>query len=166
MNRRAFIVSAGSAAVLPLAGCPWSKTQIENEINTILDQAANVLVVVEPNAFWLAPFQKAIAALKVAEQQWTAGGTINIIIDALNAVEGVLAVIPTTAPYAALIAVLVGGIEAILNALPQRAAVMARVAAPNPYHGQVKIAPNAKAFKTAWNAACDAKPELAGAKLP
>lgn len=171
MNRRKFVqrfalVTAGGAVVGSLTGCPWTTGQTVNEINVILDQAANILVVIEPNAPWLKPFQNAIVALKSAEQQWQGGGSVQILISALNTVEEVLAVVPETASYAPLIAVLVGGIEAVLAALPQaQASAAARMAKPNPYRGKVTMTASAASFKKAWNDACAANPQLAGAKL-
>ena len=71
MNRRQFGKSlAGASALvavgpvlLPLTGCPAG--QVENEINTILQEAVGIIAVADPGVSWLADFSKATALLKV-----------------------------------------------------------------------------------------------------
>ncbi len=120
MNRRLFLKAAavtGAAATLPaIEGCGTSEA--ENAINTVLKEAAAVLAVAVPGAPWLAQLQQAIAALMMAEQQWSNGGPVQIVDDALNAIVAITAVIPPTATYSPLIDVLVAGIEAVLALLP------------------------------------------------
>lgn len=132
-----------------------------NEINTILQQAAAVLAVVEPNAPWVAEFKNAIAALMVAEQQWQTGGTVQIVIDALNTIVAITAVIPLTAPYSPLIDILVAGIEMVITALVPSAAPPATVKATrqgNPHVGAYAIPhrtfhSQSSTFKWCWNQA-------------
>jgi len=126
----AVVVVAPSA--LMLEGC---SVNVKALLNTVLDSANAIIKVAAPDAPWLQSLENAVAALQQAEQQWSAGGAVQIIISALNTVQGVLSVIPITAAYSPLIAVLVAGIEAVLVALvPQQAPTPATVnAARNPY---------------------------------
>ena len=147
----------GGAALLE--GC--NSGTVINDINVILQQAAAVLAVVEPNAPWVAEFKLAIAALMTAEQQWQTGGAVQIVIDALNAVVAVTAVIPLTAPYAPLIDILVAGIETVIAVLaPSPSPVVpANVKATrqgNPHVGAYAIPHRAfhsqtSTFKWCWN---------------
>ena len=100
MNRRQFgknaigLMAIGTAApaALLVEGCTGS--QVINEINVVLKEAAAVLAVAEPGAPWIAPLQQAIAALLAAEQQWQTGSTVQLVIDALDVIVAVTAVIP------------------------------------------------------------------------
>lgn len=119
MNRRMFLKASGTgAAVLALApttlltGCAFSVTGM---LNTILSTLNSILSVAEKNAPWLPGLQAAIAQLENAEATWKTGGASAIVIDALNTVEAVLAVVPLTTAYSPLIDVIVAGIEAIIN---------------------------------------------------
>lgn len=154
-------------------GCvPPSISSIENDINTVLDEATNVLVVADPNAAWVPQLQSAITALKTAEASWSAGGAEQIVIDALNTVEAITAVIPLTAAYSPLIDVLVAGIEAVMELFPASAtplAVGARLSA-NPHVGRVKLVHHAfhsrsKEFKALWNETALANTGLRGATI-
>lgn len=127
MQRRDFVkrvtaigvVLIASPAALVMEGCTVNVTAL---LNTVLDAGEAIIKVAEPNAPWLQSFESALAALEQAEAQWSAGGAVQIVISALNTIEAVLAVIPVTAVYSPLIAVLVAGIEAVLTALfPQPA---------------------------------------------
>jgi hypothetical protein len=162
MNRRSFLISGAALSVVPsgllLEGCTAS---IVDLINTVLNAAANVLVVAEPGAPWVAQMQQAIVALQQAEQSWQAGGAVAVVIDALNTIEAVCAVIPFTAQYSVLISVLVAGIEAVLALFPAQAVQVskAKIAVPNPYIGRFTLVHKAfksrpDEFKTAWNALC------------
>lgn len=147
----------GGAALLE-EGCTGS--QIVNEINVILQQAAAVLAVVEPTAPWVAEFKNAVAALMTAEQQWQTGGTVQIVIDALNAIVAVTAVIPITAPYSPLIDILVAGIETVILALapsPVPAAKSVKAARAGNPHVDAYVMPHrmlhsqVSTFKWCWN---------------
>ena len=174
MNRRAFLITGAALAVVPsglaLEGC--TSANIEQLINTVLTAAANILVVAEPNAPWIPDMQKAIAALQQAEQSWQAGGAVTIVIDALNTLEVITAVIPFTASYSGLIDILVAGIEAVLALFPAQAVQVskAKVAAPNPHIGRYKLAHKAfhnqaKEMVAAFNAVALDNPALAGAAI-
>lgn len=122
MNRRKFLVKFAQATAAALAvgattvtieGCTFN---ITDAINTVLNSALAILKVAEPGATWAAQLASAIAALQQAETTWQAGGAATIVIDALNTIEAVLAVIPETAAYAPLIDILFAGIEAVMSA--------------------------------------------------
>jgi hypothetical protein len=122
MNRRNFlkkltagaaIALASGATVVTVEGCAFN---ITDAINTVLNSALAILKVADPSATWVGSLASAIAALQQAETSWQAGGTSTIVIDALNTIEAVLAVIPVTAPFSPLIDILVSGIEAVMAA--------------------------------------------------
>lgn len=152
---------------LALEGCSLDPKAL---INTVLTAAEAILKVAEPNATWLAPLQAAITALQQAELQWSAGSAVQIVIDALNTIQAVLAVIPVTEVYSPLIAVLVAGIEAALTYFvpPQSAHVNSksiRMRVNNPYLSsrRVELKPRSffhptyqSAFKAQWNELADA----------
>lgn len=151
---------------VPTTGC--TPTQVVAEVNVVIDQATNIIAVADPGASWLPELRQAVASLKAAEASWQGGGVINVVISSLNTVEAIVAVIPQTAAYAPLVAVLVAGIEAILVAFePQPAAVRANramVTNSNPYVGRVKVS-SVKDSRKQWNAIVDANPQLALARL-
>lgn len=179
LNRRQFgrnaigLMAVGTVApTVLLEGCAGS--EVINEINVVLKQAAAVLAVLEPNTTWSIALQKAIAALMTAEQQWQTGSTVQLVIDALDAIVAITAVIPITAPYSPLIDILVAGIEAVLAALPASSnnAGVRATANGNPHIGKYKFqshwyrkTPTAGEFKSAWNGVATTSPALAGAVL-
>lgn len=141
-----------------LAGCtPSQVKQVEGDINVVLDQAASVLVVLDPNSPAVADIQKGIAALKTAEAAWIDGGAVQDVVNALNILEEAAALIPLTAPYAGLIGVLVAGIDIVLNYLaPGSVSALRKTVALNSYHGRAVIAHHrfrsrSYDFKQAWN---------------
>jgi hypothetical protein len=144
--------------VIPTTTTGCSGSQVVNEINVVLQEAASVLAVAEPNSPWVPELKQAIAALMTAEQQWQTGGTVQIVIDALNTIVAITAVIPITSVYSPLIDVLVAGIEAILAALPQSSTMTAVRATPqaNPHVNAYKLQHHflhspAGNFKLNWN---------------
>lgn len=173
LNRRLFLKTASatgtilviSPAVL-LDGCTGDS--VINLINVALQAAENVLAVVEPGAAWVSDFQAAIAALKTAEASWQAGGAVQIVINALNTLVAVTAVIPLTAAYSPLIDILVAGIEAVLAALP---ASTTTTLSQNAHYGHTQLKKphllqsKVGAFKQQWNDVVNANPALAKAKL-
>ena len=153
-----------------LTGC--TSAQVEAEVNAVLTQATNVLVVADPSAPWVPQLQKAIADLKTAEATWTSGGTVAVVIDALNTIELITADIPLTAQYSPLIDVLVAGIEACLALLPSTAATnMSAKMSRNPHIGRVvlkhhfTVSGNVKEFDNAWNSAANSNVALHGALI-
>ena len=178
MERRSFLKRLAGAIALALAtgattvtidGCSFD---IKSAINTVLNSALAILKVAEPNATWTASLASAIAALQQAETNWQAGGAATIVIDALNTVEAVVAVIPITAPYAPLIDILVAGIEAVMSAfgltkqLPPMAMSKRGVIVNSSHYGRATISTSFAhptwqgAYKHHWNA------EPAALKLP
>ncbi len=139
-----------------IAGCSTT-AEITNAINVILSSAEAVIKVAAPNAPWLGSLASAIAALQQAESTWTAGGAITLIDDALNTLSAVLAVIPVTAVYAPLIAILVAGIEACLALIPVSAKLAAKPAPASPYHGMTALnkphwlQTRTGAYRNQWN---------------
>ena len=158
-KKSALLAVATATLALPgLEGCTGN--EVESLINTVADSALNLIAVADPGASWITPLTNAVAALKQAETTWAAGGAVAIIEEALSTVEAVLAVIPITAVYAPLVAILVSGIDAVLNALPTTPAATAALAkaSMNPYHGRVTLKKphvfqtKVGAYKSQWNA--------------
>ena len=174
----AVLLSGTFAASVPLTGC--TPAQIENEINTVLQETGAILAVAEPGAAWVAQLDKAAAALKAAEATWTAGGAVQDVINALNTIADITAVIPLTAAYSPLIDILVAGIDSVLELLVPKpvttaqasgasllsfAAFAASAARPyNPHKGRAHVK-NHKDSKAQWNEYVAAHPELAAALL-
>jgi hypothetical protein len=173
INRREFAVGAGVVSIAPAVLITGCSVNIKALLNTVLDAAAAVIRVAEPNAPWLPELTAAIAALKQAEASWQSGAPADVVIAALNTVEAVLAVIPMTAKYSALIDVLVAGIEAVLAALsPNQGATSPHLAMnPNVHRNRVALKKphifqsEVGAFKQQWNEVVSSNPQLASAKL-
>jgi hypothetical protein len=173
MNRRTFLAGtaasglAVAASSIPLTGC--NADNVEGILNTVLESSEAVLKVAEPGAAWVGPFSEAVTALETAEANWKAGSTVTIVIDALNTLSAVAAVIPFTAAYSPLINLLVAGIDAVLGAIPQAAGNKAL--APNVRTGRTSLQKphlletRVGAYKKQWNAIVAANPALADAKL-
>jgi hypothetical protein len=144
-SRRGFIKSGTvgglaiviSPALLFTSGC---SVDVKALLNTVIESAEAVIAVAEAGASWVTPLENAIAALIGAEQQWEGGSPIAIIESALETVEDVLAVIPLTAVYSPLVAVIVAAIDAILNVWAPVSLKATAVA--NPYHGMVSFKPS------------------------
>ena len=121
---------------VPTTGC--TSSQVINEINVVLNEATQVLAVADPSAPWLASYKAAVTALQTAEVSWQAGGTVQIVISALNTIASITAVIPVTAVYSQLIDVLVAAIDAVLVLLvPSGTAALS--AAYNPHVGRYQL---------------------------
>jgi hypothetical protein len=178
VKKKIISILAGSflwAAMLPvmtvspiaLTGC--TPAQAENEINTILQEAAGIIAVADPGATWLADFTKATNLLKVDEANWIKGGAVQDVINVLVDLQGVTALISPLVPYASLISVLVAGIVAVLSLLlpaqPVGAVAVAHTAtADNPFKGRA-VVKSAKDSKAQWNAIVAANPALAAARI-
>lgn len=169
MNRRDAIKSFGALAIagpvlITLDGCPLSAGQVENEINVLIQEAAGIIAIAEPGVSWLADFSKAAALLKIAEANWIKGGAVQDIINVLNDLQGVCALISPLVPYAALIGVLVAGVDAALALLlptaPAGSIAPHAAKRNNPFKGMATVK-NAKESKDQWNAIIALKPELA-----
>ena len=158
-----------------LIACNLTPSQIENEINTIVQEATSIIAVADPGVSWLADLTKATALLKVDEANWVKGGAVQDVINVLNDLEGVTALISPLVPYAALIAVLVAGIDAVLALLLPTPAVSGTAAAPaamsaraapaaNPWKGKATVT-SAADSKAQWRAIVAANPALKKAKI-
>ena len=166
MNRRDFgkaalAVSVAGPALLSIDGC--STSTVVQDINVVLNEAENVLAVVASDAPWLPDFKAAIAALQTAEAGWNGGGDIQIVVDALNTLVAVTAVIPVTAAYSPLIDVLVAAVEAVLALLSATGNTVSvrTTVAQNPHVGAYKITHRwgrtpAGDFKANWNSVANA----------
>jgi hypothetical protein len=112
-------------------------------LNTVIAAVQAVLKVAAPTEPWVAQLSAALNALVTAEALWTAGGAVTIVIDALNTIANVCAVIPLTAVFSPLIDMLVAGIDAVLPVLvPPTSATSPRVkvfAVANPHRGRVPL---------------------------
>jgi hypothetical protein len=161
------------AAMLPVAtvttvsmtGC--TPGQVENEINTIIQQAAGIIAVADPGAPWLADFTKAANLLKVDEAAWIKGGAVQDVINVLTDLEQVTALIPTTVPYASLVGILFAGAAQVLALLlptPSAASPAVTASAPNPWRGLATVK-SAKDSRSQWNLIVSQRPGLAAAKI-
>ena len=153
----------------------YTPAQVQNEINTILQEATGIIAVADPGVTWLTAFSQATALLKVDEANWIKGGAVQDVINVLNDLESVTALISPLVPYASLIGVLVAGIDAALALLlpapatttsaAAPAAMSAHAAAPrNPFKGQAAVK-SAADSKSQWNAIVKANPALAKAAI-
>jgi hypothetical protein len=170
MNRRSFlqrlasltaIAIATGATTITIDGCSFN---IKDAINAVLNSALAVLKVAEPGASWTSSLQAAVTALQQAEASWQSGGAGAIVIDALNTIEAIIAVIPATAVYSPLVDILVAGIEAVVAAFgvksltPKASRTRATVVNSTHYRAVTLHQPGALhptwqgAYKAQWNA--------------
>ena len=151
MNRRNFLkISSTGAAVAvltPMAvletGCAFS---VSGTLNVIIEAVGGILSYVGGSLPWVADLQAALTALQAAEAAWKSGSPAAIVIDALNTVEAVLAVIPLTAVYSPLIDIIVSGIEAVISYFAPTAQAMHALGAKtrtgaehNPHLGRIPL---------------------------
>lgn len=138
--------------------------------NTI-DQIANAVKVTDPNL--ATTLETAATGIEEATANWQEGSATAALEDAEGAVDAALALIPLTAPYAALVAIAFDGLNLLLaNTSTQpaqtaakgtigKALVVARAAAanPNPWNGKADIEHTGNLrndYKASWNSAVDA----------
>lgn len=148
---------ASGATTVTIAGCSFS---VKGVLNVIISAVQGLLKVIPASAL-ATSLSNALNALVQAEATWTSGGAPAVIIDALNTLEAVVAVIPFTAAYSPLIDVLVAGVEAVINYfVPATTTVTAKF--DNPHRGRVQLAQphflesHQAAIAKQWNDACDA----------
>jgi len=160
---RNVLIVGGAALVLPemllSEGCT---VNAESLLNTVIDSIMAILKVAEPTASWFPTLSAALAALQAAANNWKKGGAATIVIEALDTVENVLAVIPVTAVYSPLVAVLVVGITAVLNALPVSLKMASKVnLRTNVYVNRVQLRKRRfwqtyqGAYRSQWNEVAD-----------
>ena len=159
-------IGVTSVAAVSMAGC--TPAQVENMVNTIIQEATGIIAVADTGATWLAAFSKATALLKVDEANWIKGGLVQDMINVLVDLQGVCVLISPLVPYANLIAVLVAGIVQVLSLLlpppPAPVAMRAMAERPNPWVG-VRHVSSVKDSKDQWHAICKANPALALADI-
>lgn len=172
-------VAGAAASILPstvlMEGCTFNVT---SALNTVLDSLLSILKLADSSSTWVSSLDSAITALKQAEAKWKTGSTSAIVTDALDTVEAVLAVIPATATFSALVDIAVAAIEAIMSAfgltvqLTSTAQVENRQKVVNSVHYKaVKITGPSLlhptwtgAYKAQWNSEC-VKLNLTAAKI-
>ena len=155
------------AAVPPFAGISLTgctPDQIKNELNTVLQEAINLIALVPGAAPYLADLKAAVAALKSAEAAWQAGSPVQVLISVLDTLLDVMAAIPESAPFIQLAQILVAGIVSLLGLIPVKGspAVQARY---NPLIGK-KTVKSVADSKAQWAAVIAANPTFAVAALP
>lgn len=120
IDRRTFLKLSGTgtavAVLAPMTvletGCAFS---VSGTLSVIISAVQGILSYVAASEPWAATVGTALAALQQAEATWKSGGAADIVVDALNSLEAVLAVIPLTAVYSPLIDIIVSGIEAVIG---------------------------------------------------
>lgn len=169
MDRRMFMKSASiggaialvAPAALSVEGCTVSSATLKSYLNTVLDSAEKILALSSSTDSWFSTLSNAIAALKATEAQWDGSTAVAAVVSALDTVEAVLAVIPVTSGYSALIDLLVSAIEAILTTFVSTSKTKTvkfnALAMQNPHRGRVPLkSPHflqskPGAFKSQWN---------------
>jgi hypothetical protein len=146
MNRRNLLKSVGALftvallpITLPLAACSFS---VSGTLSVIIGAVQGILKYVAGSAPWATDLSAALNALQQAEATWQSGGAVAIIIDALNTLEAVCAVIPLTMIYSPLIDLIVTGIEAVINYFNPPVASLSRPRATlltNPHMGRIAL---------------------------
>jgi hypothetical protein len=143
------------ALLLGMVGCSVNVSAL---MDAVISSTQAILNVAAPNDPFAAQLKSALTAFQTAKQQWQAGGTIAKVDDAMNTLMAVLAAIPATAQYSALIDVAVAGIEDVLPYLPlsTQKVVMAKLQS-NPRLGKVSLKRSVRhwtlqgAYKAEWN---------------
>lgn len=178
MDRRGFLrVATGTGTILMVApgmlmieGCPLTKDNAVSLINTLLNSALALVKVIDPTAGYYNSVEAAVTAFQTAEATWKAGGAIAIVEDALNTLEGVLAVIPVTAAYSPLVDILVAAIESVFAVLGYTPVTTKKLVA-NAHKGKTSLRKPGRfqspqgAYKQQWNDVVNGTPALAAAKL-
>lgn len=166
MNRRKFLMSSGIGGVAVLAspsllgveGCDAST--LKSYLNAVLDSAEKILALSSSSDSWYTTLVDAITSLKATESNWDGSTAVDVVVSALDTLEAVLAVIPVTSGYSALIALLVSAIEMILTTFVKTSVTTVKVkmlAQANPYRGVVPLKnphflqSKVGAYKAQWN---------------
>jgi hypothetical protein len=117
MNRRKFLMSSGiggvavlaSPSLLAVEGCDLST--LKSYLNAVLESAEKILALSSSSDSWYTTLVDAITSLKATESNWDSSTAVDVVVSALDTLEAVLAVIPVTSSYSALIDLLVSAIE-------------------------------------------------------
>jgi hypothetical protein len=165
MNRRELmhrgsLVLAG-AAILPwLAGCPASQSQIAElvaEMSTALNGILPYLKSV--SASEAATIQQLFQALETDVKGWKAGDSIAAIEQVVNDFVASMNLIPVTADYQPLVALLVATAEGIITLVTPTTSLSAKIS-------KSSAAPKtASTFRAAWNKETKANPRLTGLSI-
>lgn len=152
--------------ILPVVGCV-SQNQIA-ALTAILGSAAASVAQIQGNPDLAAKLKVDTDAAVKAVTEWKSGTNAEMAIEALKLVQDDLYLFPQVQPYAALITLAIGTTEGILALLPQTAPPTFTA------HGIQNVPPSAltnpapktaKDFKNQWNAVVAQHPELATAKI-
>jgi hypothetical protein len=179
MNRRSFLKTSGiggaalvaAPALLSMEGCTAST--LKSYLNTVLESAKKILALGSSTDSWYTTLSDAITALEGTEASWNGSTAVDVIVSALDTLEAVLAVIPVTSAYSALIDLLVTVIETILTTFVKTSATPVKLKAlaqANPHRGLVALKDphflqsKVGAYKSQWNDLADGL-GLAKAKL-
>ena len=128
------LIALTLTATLPAAGCTASASELQADATTLASAMSNLATAIQAqDAAVAGNLKTAAAALMAAAQSGLTGPTWERALNAAtSAAEVVLAAIPVTAPYAALLSVAVAAAEAIiLNTKSGAALVTAREAGNN-----------------------------------
>lgn len=164
--------------------CKITAASIAADGQAVATACTNIATAIEAtNPTAAADLTQAAAELVAATANWQTGSPTQDINTAATAVEAILAEIPSTAPYAAFVAIAVAALDIILanvktqpvqtgdavgDALKVKTAV--KSLPPNPYRGLVLIHRHfmqnyRSAFIETWNTEVDEQPELGFVKL-
>jgi hypothetical protein len=166
MNRRNFMKSAsfgGAAALvgpslLTMEGCDSST--LKSYLNVVLNSAKSILALGNSTDSWYTTLSNAITALENTESDWNGSTAVSVVVSALDSVEAVLATIPTTSAYSALIDLLTTAIDTILTTFVSTKSSSVKVkslAQANPHRGRVPLnkahafQSKVGAYKSQWN---------------
>ena len=140
MNRRNLLKSLGALATLaalPIAACSFSVTGM---LSTVISALSAILSYAGAGQSWLPQVQQVLAQLQTELAAWQAGtGTMATLEQILNDALPILALIPLTAAYAPLIALVVSAIESIINYFGSASAKIKLAQMQNPYFGRIAL---------------------------
>lgn len=128
------LIALTLSATLPTTGCTASASELQSDATALASALNNLAAVVQASDATVANNLKtAAAALTAAVQSGVTGPTWEQVLNAATSgAEVVLAAIPVTAPYAALLAIAVAAAEAILaNTLSGKVSVKAEAPGDN-----------------------------------
>lgn len=128
------LIALTFSATLPTTGCTASTSELQSDATALASALNNLAVVIQPSdATAASNLKTAAAALTAAAQSGATGPAWELALNAATAgAEVVLAAIPVTAPYAALLAIAVAAAEAIVaNTVSGRTSVKAQATGNN-----------------------------------
>jgi len=110
------LIALTLSATLPTTGCTASTSELQSDATALASALNNLAAVIQPSDATAANNLKtAAAALTAAAQSGTTGPAWEQVLNtATSGAEVVLAAIPVTAPYAALLAIAIAAAEAII----------------------------------------------------